>query len=176
VCSLFLWLSSFVNSYSPSSVLCCCHTSCINIHLSVCFFVPLMIIFLFLIPIVLHQFIRLPSWIWSTACHFIWCCDSTFQHCWLTLKRRDKGLLCFLFYLAQNQFLSHLSFFIHLSSTFLPFRLKNALPLILPNFYYKDVTFLMKSYKFIIIEMRTERLMPNQSWAYLPSTECNKIA
>jgi hypothetical protein len=97
VCSLFLWLSSFVNSYSPSSVLCCCHTSCINIHLSVCFFVPLMIIFLFLIPIVLHQFIRLPSWIWSTACHFIWCCDSTFQHCWLTLKRRDKGLLCFLF-------------------------------------------------------------------------------
>ena len=73
------------------------------------------------------------------------------------IEKEGQRSVLFSSYLAENQFVSHLSFFIHLSSSFVPFCLKNPCLLYSQISYYKEVTFLMKSYKCIIIEMRTEK-------------------
>jgi len=50
------------------------------------------------------------------------------------IEKEGQRSALFSLYLADNQFVSHLSFFIHLSSSFVPFHLNKAVPLILPKF------------------------------------------
>ena len=155
MCSLFPWLSSFVNSYSPSSVLCCCRTSCINSILMCALFFPwwLSSFVNSYCPSSAHQAIM--DLVYSLSFYLVlWLNLSTLL---AYIEKEGQRSALFSLYLADNQFVSHLSFFIHLSSSFVPFCLKNPCLLYSQISYYKEVTFLMKIYKCIIIEMRTEK-------------------